>query len=338
MLRKRPDAFSLVEVLVAIAVIAVLISILFPSLRAMREASRLASCGVMQRTLTNAALLYAQRNDNWLPGVNTTGEFYRQSINRALLLEGDTTSTTPTTTYDWISPAIGDSVGLHVNRARRTKQIFEDLGCPSAVAMNDKTWGFSNDLRSDFLPLLENEGIGQVSYLSPAPFHLAGQGYSPTQYERFGWRGPAVPPRRYLPRLDRVATRMSDKVFLADGCRYLAADETLDFDVSVNPEHYGSFTSSSPIFAGSTAYGTGPQPPGWDINHGAGGPSPRRRALSYRHTGRMNCLFFDGHMRTITEEESKTNAAMWHPKGSEFTGEAATEQSIAHHHEGEILY
>jgi len=174
-MRTRAPGLTMVEVLVVIALLAVASGVLLPALSAAREASRRSACGAMQRQLFEAAFLHATQNDDWIPGVNTTGRPIQASIQGAQSIEGTTTPETPTSSFDWISPSIGKAVGLHPNRARRTKQIFEDLGCPSTTRMNDKTWGFSNDLFSDFLPLLEEEGIGQISYLSPAPFHLVGR-------------------------------------------------------------------------------------------------------------------------------------------------------------------
>jgi len=130
---------------------------------------------------------------------------------------------------------------------------------------------------------------------------------------------------------------LSRKIFVADGTRYLAADGQLDFDVNPKPEHYGSFTSSTPIFRGSTAYGSDDQTSGWEPNHGAYGPGQGRKKLSYRHDGGINVVHFDGHLDYLTEKESKTNAAPWHPSGSVFTGEAATDESLAFHAEHERL-
>ena len=302
-----------------------------------KDAARSTMCAAMQERIYQATMAYSLNDNEWLPGVNRTGLKYRKSITAALAMVGDSTPDTPTTTYDWISPVLGSEMNLSPNRAMRTKQIFEDLGCPSTHRHNDQTWGYAPDLHEDFLPLMEEEGIAQVSYLAPATFHLAGPKFHPTQYERYGWTGPAIPPARYLPRMEKVGRQPSSKVFLADGTRYLTAGNVLDFDVSLNPKYYGSFTSSTPIYAGSTAYGTGQHASGWDYTD-IGSAHEERRALSYRHGGDINVIYFDGHCGRMTETESKTNAAPWFPGGSEFTGKKATAESEAFHEIGEILH
>lgn len=330
-------AFTLIEILVAMAIVSSILDLLFPTIAGVRRASRRIECAATQERLYTATMVYALNDNEWLPGVNRTGLKFRASIQAAQSLEGDTTPETPTTTFDWISPVMGEEANLSPNRAMRTKQIFEELGCPEAMRLNDKTFGFSNDLLSDFLPLLEKEGIRQVSFLAPAPFHLAGPGFSPTEYERFGWLGPVQPPRQYLPRLEKIGARPAAKVFVADGTRYLTAGNILDFDVSPNPEHYGSFTSSTPIYDGSTAYGSGPQGPGFDVAPGGQAAGAERKRLSYRHSGKLNIIYFDGHYGVMDETESKTDASAWYPSGSKFTGVRATAESSERYQVGEKL-
>ena len=336
---RRFVGFTLIEIILSVSIISVLMGVAAPAINSVRRSARSVACAATQERLYQATMTYSLNDNEWIPGVNRTGLKYRGSVNAVLELEGDTTPDTPTSTYDWISPVIGAAAGLSPNRAMRTKQIFENLGCPEATRLNDQTYGYSNDLVSDFLPLIKsNQGVRQVSYLMPASFELAGPGYSPTQYERFGWTGPATPPRKYLPRLDRIGQQPATKVFVADGTRYLAADDTLDFDVSPNPEYYGSFTSSTPIYEGSTAYGSGPAAPGFDATPGGQAAHAKRRKLSYRHKGRLNITYFDGHGGAMTESESKTNAAPWYPQGSTFTGVRATPESLEHHKVGDILH
>ncbi|MEC9372605.1 MAG: hypothetical protein VYC34_02130, partial [Planctomycetota bacterium] len=111
-----------------------------------------------------------------------------------------------------------------------------------------------------------------------------------------------------------------------------------DFDVTPNPRYYGSFTSSTPIYDGSTAYGRTHHTT-FEFSEGrASSPTyPRNRDLSYRHDKRMNVIYFDGHVDQLKEHESKRDASRWYPGGSVFTGVRATAESLEKHQEGEIL-
>ena len=68
-LRRR--AFTLVELLVVIGIIAILIAILMPALNKAREHSRRTRCMSNMRQLTIAWMMYVQNNKGKLPGADT---------------------------------------------------------------------------------------------------------------------------------------------------------------------------------------------------------------------------------------------------------------------------
>lgn len=329
-------AFTLVEALVVIAIVALLFGALVPVVGATRDAARDAACVAQQRRLHIGAMTFAQRSNDDIPGPNTTGLRYTRNVVAALDLLGDTTPTTPTTVFDWISPSMGDEARLSPNRARRTKQIFEDLGCPSTTRNNDAAWGLSTGDIADFRNLIAAEGIRQISYLSPGPFHLLGKPVTSGDWtapgKKYLWNGPAVTPSDYKPKTYKIGARASDKVFLADGSRYLAAPNLLDFDAHPNPRYYGSFTASTPIYNASREYGAAHNAPEFvDENHSSGNVYPHNAKLSYRHRSRIMAVYFDGHAAPLTEAESRTDASRWFPGGSVFTGIRATSESMRFH-------
>jgi hypothetical protein len=72
--------------------------------------------------------IYAGSNGDHFAGPTTSG-FWGQLNNRQKARQGyifETSSETPTSTQDWISPIVGETLGLSANRARRTAQIFNN--------------------------------------------------------------------------------------------------------------------------------------------------------------------------------------------------------------------
>jgi prepilin-type processing-associated H-X9-DG protein len=83
---QRGAAFTLVELLVVIGIIALLIAILLPSLNRAREQANRAKCLANLRSLGQAMVLYANDHKDRLPNGNPLGSAYDyDAVNRVLV-------------------------------------------------------------------------------------------------------------------------------------------------------------------------------------------------------------------------------------------------------------
>jgi prepilin-type N-terminal cleavage/methylation domain-containing protein/prepilin-type processing-associated H-X9-DG protein len=355
-LAKRTGGFTLIELLVVIAIIATLIGILLPALGKARDAARALVCKGTSRSLAQGQAIYMSANQGFYASMLTTGvevgcTSVRTSSGQIVTRAADAdaaayngTSTTPTTAQDWISPILGDSVNLPIERPKRMQQIFKRLGCasaknPSIVYPNSKP--APKDF-ADFQTLSETEGFLQQSYAAPTGFQLlsasAPGGFNAWYLKSYGgyWFGgpnpkngfkdPVDSPPGFLPREDRVGTQLSKKAMFADGTRYFQ-DGTLDFDPGIR-SLFSAFTDSSPIFEGCTSWGQ-------SFQYAA---NQENIQLSFRHAGRrMTVAFFDGHVGDLSTTEAWTEPEYWFPSGSVFTGVSASRESSTKYKSGDIV-
>jgi len=292
-------AFTLIEVLVVVAIIALLMAVLLPGLSAARERAREAVCSQHLRQTGIAGAGYAQTHRGWLVGSpNTSGNGARSGFADGDY-ESDPDHYPALHVFDWASPLIrqiGHRPPIDFKH-RYAMAVGDTFSCPS----NHRPAGPVNH------PAL----TGLIPADAPAP------SYATSRYFTYAaetmdinrirgtiwWREDCMPPR-YLPKLDRIRYPHK-KAFLADA------------HVVSKPE--GQISNANWGFASHGAWRRHDESP-------ATYRGSFLRKHIWRHRGAINILAFDGHVERQPEGDSLARegfgerarrASWWFPSGTD---------------------
>ena len=257
------DGFTLIELLVVISIIALLVGILLPALGAARRSAQSAVCLGNLRSAGQGMATYAADSADWMPGPNTSGV----DVGKTGVVQQ--ASTAPTQNMDWVSPSMGDSLGLPADPVKRVELIFNsEMHCPTNDANYDGT----------FVP-------GPLSGLDPQSMRVNSYGAmlglqwsganAPGIHIQDLSRNAIILPAGYQPRVDLVGAA-SNKVFATDGTRFMTGSE-MSFNGLTFQDSGGNFMTAGP------AIGEGGDP----FKYGSDFRTPTEESLrfAYRHNG-----------------------------------------------------
>jgi len=314
--------FTLIEILVVVAIIALLISILLPSLKKARDRAMTVVCASQIGQLTRAEAGYESAYKGWIPGSNvTTGIWFRQKKLAGITLTtwepGLDGQPTLTGNFDYFTPlriemygakAIGydrNNPNPHPLYLAGTDGVFN---CPSNPHIAVCNYDYGHGAPSVLLDPIRAYSYIPMKNFMAVPYDDKGDYVIGRQDGEIAVKSP----QGYTPRNSKLG-RSSVKVFLADGLHQYKPKTTTPERIS----YFSAMQSSRGTMGAPPSDAVGPPIRGryWRDAWGSA------RRFSYRHgdNNSINAGFFDGHVSLLMAEFGGQRDGM---KCKGFTGPA----------------
>jgi prepilin-type N-terminal cleavage/methylation domain-containing protein/prepilin-type processing-associated H-X9-DG protein len=323
----RRSAFTLVELLVVLGILALLLALLLPALGRTRRVAQSTACMANLRSIGQAMLVYAAENRGAIAGSPlTTGRYLWVDDGSSFKLAAGITSTSSpppcVDIYDFMGPLA------------RVMQ----LPVPETTSSVERFRAY-RQLRPFLCPA--NEGVIATKYKGPAALedgqmlsYCTATGFLLPAFRTAEYSGraamPGTPywtvPASYAPRVDRVGNAAS-KVYAADSGRWSRYDSAPTFTLDPDADHNSTpFSDFGPFWGITKSFDR-------SVPNGLNAPALDARIYAYRHGAtspgrpageyRMNVVFFDGHVETV-DDLAGSDPALWLPRGAVLNNPAAS--------------
>jgi len=309
------SAFSLIELLIVISIIALLVAILLPSLRSAREQARFAVCSSNTMHIGHAAAVYSTEWSGWLCGSPGTSGSVMFADGPRPESESEEFASGPSQIWDYAGPlaAVSMNQSLSANRAERMRSVSAGVfHCPSNPYFADPY----PEARGSF------ERQPMVSYNTFRNFLMWSRTmvdrdpskpwgvkapHPEASFDRIGGR--TLTPKNYVPRIGRIVDP-AGKAYLADGNRFTDETGLTTYDSEWDALDGGAFCNGGPTLREYDAaqfvlssYHFDKQLGRYGYRHRSGG----ERGIVVNH--------FDGHSEFVGEGKSRQPDRWW-PRGT----------------------